>query len=270
MAYKSRYEQQLANALGKITNREKFQYDFNADPMYQAYKDQYTKLGNEAAQNAAANVSALTGGYGNSYATTAAAQANQQYLTKLNEQIPTLYQQALSKYQMEGDDLNNIYSILSDAENRDYAKYRDQVADEQWQKNYEMALNQFNESTRQWNENFNYQKQQDALKAAQAAAKAAVGSGGATKTSATGKTDKTDNKQTKSEWYGSEAGIPTNVPYGQTLTQTQTQAAAVKKQYNAADAPQVYSDYLVGLVNSGKITQKKANQLMEDFMAGRI
>ena len=177
MAYKSKYEERLSDALDRMTNREKFNYDFNADPMYQMYKDQYTKLGNEAAQNAAANVSALTGGYGNSYAATAAAQANQQYLTKLNEQIPALYENALRKYQMEGNDLKDAYSALGDAENREYSKYRDEVADnqwreqfdygkerdkvsdEQWQKNFDQALRQFDESIRQYNENMAYNKE---------------------------------------------------------------------------------------------------------------
>lgn len=128
-AYTSKYQAQLDNALNAITNRKAFSYDFNADPMYQMYKDQYTKLGNEAAQNAAASVSALTGGFGNSYATTAASQANQQYLTKLNEVIPELYNLAMNRYRMEGDELNNRFNVLGQAEDRDYGRYRDQVAD---------------------------------------------------------------------------------------------------------------------------------------------
>lgn len=174
MAYKSKYEDQLANALNRVTNRKEFSYDFNADPMYQMYKDQYTKLGNEAAQNAAASVSALTGGYGNSYATTAAAQANQQYLTKLNEVIPSLYEKALNKYMIDADSDNAALSALSDADARDYEKYRGDVADEQWQKSFDennrqwqaqhdQALKQFEESVRQYNEQFAYGKERDAI-----------------------------------------------------------------------------------------------------------
>ena len=129
VVYNSKYQASLDNLLGQIQNRKSFSYDFNADPMYQMYKDQYTKLGNEAAANAAANVSALTGGYGNSYATTAAAQANQQYLTRLNEVIPELYNLAMNRYKLEGDELNNKYNVLGTAEDRAYGKYRDQVAD---------------------------------------------------------------------------------------------------------------------------------------------
>ena len=174
MAYKSKYEEQLANALNNLTNREKFSYDFNADPMYQQYKDQYTKLGNEAAANAAANVSALTGGYGNSYAATAAAQANQQYLTKLNEMIPSLQQQALNKYMMEGDELNNVYSTLSDADSRDYSKYRDEVADQQWQQNFEEQIRQYNQDFAE--NKRRYDQEWTASQAAQAAAQALLNS----------------------------------------------------------------------------------------------
>ena len=153
MAYKSRYETQLASALGNITGRDKFKYDFNADPLYHMYKDQYVKLGNDAAANAAATVAGLTGGYGSSYATTAAAQANQNYLTKLNDIVPQLYNQALNAYMAEGDRLTDLYKTLSDAEAAEYSKYRDTVADDQWQKN-------FDENVRQWQENYNENKRQ--------------------------------------------------------------------------------------------------------------
>ena len=127
--YQSRWQSQIDNALNAITNRKAFSYDFNADPLYQAYKDQYTKLGKEASMNAAANAAALTGGYGNSYAVTAGAQANQQYLTRLNEVIPELYNLAMNRYKMEGDELNNKYGVLSDADTREYGQYRDKVGD---------------------------------------------------------------------------------------------------------------------------------------------
>lgn len=129
VTYNSKYQAALDSVLGQIQNRKAFTYDFNADPLYQAYKDQYTKLGKEASMNAVANAAALTGGYGNSYAVTAGAQANQQYLTKLNEMIPELYNLAMNRYKLEGDELNNRYGVLGSAEDRAYGQYRDQVAD---------------------------------------------------------------------------------------------------------------------------------------------
>jgi len=123
--YNSNYSDQISSVLDKLINGEKFSYDFNADPLYQQYKDSYTKLGAVAAQNAAANVSALSGGYGNSYAATAATQANQQYLTELNEVIPELAEQALEKYQMEREDLYNQYGVLSNQDETEYGRWSD-------------------------------------------------------------------------------------------------------------------------------------------------
>ena len=128
-AYSSKYQSQIDALLDKINNREKFSYDFNADPLYQQYKDSYAKMGKEAAINAAANAANLTGGYGNSYAATAAAQANQQYLTQLNDVIPELYNAAIDKYQMEGQDMLSQYGALSDAEQNAYTQYRDGIND---------------------------------------------------------------------------------------------------------------------------------------------
>lgn len=161
--YQSKYGTQIDSTLNKIVNRQPFTYDFNADPLYQNYKDQYTKLGNEAAMNAVANASALSGGYGNSYAATAGAQANQQYLTRLNQIIPDLYNAAMNKYNMEGEQLNNVYATLSNADAADYGKYRDQVADYNTNLNYLQGAYGTQLSNDQWQANYDYNKQRDAI-----------------------------------------------------------------------------------------------------------
>lgn len=160
-AYQSKNQDKISSIMDKITKREPFSYDFNADPLYQNYKDQYVKLGNEAAQNAAASVSALTGGYGNSYATTAASQANQQYLSKLNDIIPELYNAAMSKYQAEADDLYKQFSMYGEQEDRDYSKYRDDVSDYQTNRGYYADRLQQSQANDQWNNTFNYNKYRD-------------------------------------------------------------------------------------------------------------
>ena len=195
--YTSKYDGMIADSLDKIINKKPFSYDFNSDALYQNYKDQYTKLGNEAAINAAASVSGLTGGYGNSYGATAASQANQQYLTQLNNKIPELYDAALKKYEMEVADNYNQFGALQSEENRLYGQYRDsvsdyysdwsnlqngfsnaqaqenadrdynyrvardQVADAQWQKNYDFNASRANVSDSQWDKNFAYQQERD-------------------------------------------------------------------------------------------------------------
>lgn len=161
--YESQYGGMISDTLNKILNKEKFSYDFNADPLYKQYKDQYTKLGNEAAMNAAGAASALTGGYGNSYAASAAAQANQQYLTQLNDKIPELYNAAMNKYQMEQEDLYNQFGALQSEESRLYGQHRDSVSD--YYNDYANLQQGYNSALQQedWQAEFDYRKERDAI-----------------------------------------------------------------------------------------------------------
>lgn len=89
-----------------------FSYDFNADALYQQYKDQYMKQGKMAMQDAMGQASALTGGYGNSYAATAGNQAYQASLENLNNVIPELYQMAYNMHQDKGQNMLNQLALL--------------------------------------------------------------------------------------------------------------------------------------------------------------
>lgn len=126
--YTSKYEQNINDTLDQILNREKFSYDASSDPLYSYYRDRYVSEGDRAAKDAAAKTAALSGGYANSYATTAAAQANQNYLSKLNDIIPTLENQAYNRYQDEGDALNTRLALYRDLENTDYSRYADALS----------------------------------------------------------------------------------------------------------------------------------------------
>lgn len=127
--YTSQWQSQLNDVMDKILNREKFTYDLNGDALYKQYKDQYTNQGKMAIMDTMGQAAAMTGGYGNSYAQNVGQQAYQGYLQQLNDKIPELYNLALSKYQMEGDDLSRQYSMLGTKENQDYSRYRDKVSD---------------------------------------------------------------------------------------------------------------------------------------------
>lgn len=142
--YKSNWSGTINNLMDKIVNQKDFSYDFNADPLYQQYKDQYTQLGKQAALDTQANAAALTGGFGNSYAATAATQANQQYLTQLNNVIPQLYSLAMDKYQMDTDKLYNQFSAVGNQEDREYGQYRDTVTD--WKDDRSYYYNKYNDS----------------------------------------------------------------------------------------------------------------------------
>ena len=123
------YGQSVKDALNKINNREKFTYDLNGDALYQQYKDQYMNQGKLAMQDTIGQASAMTGGYGNSYAATAGNQAYQGYLQKLNDVVPELYQMALDKYNKEGQDLKDNLAINQSLYGTEYGEYRDRVAD---------------------------------------------------------------------------------------------------------------------------------------------
>ena len=127
--YQSAWQTQLNDTINKILNREKFSYDLNGDALYQQYKDQYMLQGQKAMMDTMGQAAAMTGGYGNSYAQSVGQQAYQGYMQQLNDKVPELYQLALSKYQMEGDDLAQQYGILGAQEDQDYGRYRDQMSD---------------------------------------------------------------------------------------------------------------------------------------------
>lgn len=123
------YGNALNDIINKINNREKFSYDLNGDALYQQYKDQYMNQGKLAMLDTIGQASAMTGGYGNSYAVTAGNQAYQTYLQKLNDVVPELYQIAYDKYSKEGDDLYNKVSLYNTMYGNEYGEYRDSISD---------------------------------------------------------------------------------------------------------------------------------------------
>lgn len=135
------YGDSLKQAMNKITNREKFSYDLNGDALYQQYKDRYINQGKMAMMDTVGQASALTGGYGNSYAVTAGNQAYQESLKGLNDIVPELYQLAYDKYNREGEELYNQYSLINNAYNTEYGEYRDKVAD--WNTEAERLSNRY-------------------------------------------------------------------------------------------------------------------------------
>lgn len=134
--YQSTWQDQLNETLQQILNREKFSYDLNGDALYQQYKDQYVTQGKMAMMDTMGQAQAMTGGYGNSYAQSVGQQAYQAHLQELNNKIPELYQLALNKYQMEGDELKDQAALMAQQEELDYGRYRDQVADWQTERDY--------------------------------------------------------------------------------------------------------------------------------------
>lgn len=135
-AYESKWQQQLADTLAQIQNREKFTYDLNGDALYNQYKDQYVRQGQLAMQDTIGQTAALTGGYGNTYSQNAGQQAYHGYLQGLNDKVPQLYQMAYDMYNTEGQKMMDMYAMLGQQEAMDYDRYRDTVGDYEAKRDY--------------------------------------------------------------------------------------------------------------------------------------
>ena len=125
--YQSQWQGQINDLLNKYQNRGPFQYDINADAMYQQLLDRYVQQGQQAMMDTMGQAAAMTGGYGNSYAQSVGQQTYQGYLQGAYDMMPQFYQMALDRYQMEGDDLLNQYGLLSNQEDRAYGQYMDML-----------------------------------------------------------------------------------------------------------------------------------------------
>lgn len=141
-AFSSKYTANLENLYGQIMNRPGFSYNMNNDAMYNIYKDLYQQQGKSAMRDTVAQSAALTGGYNNSYATTAGSQAYQSYLERLNEMVPQLQQNAYNMYQDETNSMYNKANLTQNLWQQDYGQYRDSVSD--WQKDRDYASNFYN------------------------------------------------------------------------------------------------------------------------------
>lgn len=125
-AYENKYDSVIQDLYQQITNRKPFSYDINGDALYDIYKEQYTQGGKQAMMDTMGQAAALTGGYGNSYASAAGNQAYQQYMTQLANKVPELEAQAYERYAAEGEDLYNRYGLAQDAEQQAYDRYSDE------------------------------------------------------------------------------------------------------------------------------------------------
>lgn len=126
-AYQSQYQAGMDNLMGQIQNRPKFQYDVNSDALYQQVAQNYIRQGQQAMMDTMGQASALTGGYGNSYAQMAGQQAYQGYLQGLTDLAPQYQQMAYQQYQAEGDDLLNKYALLAQQEESAYGRYQNDL-----------------------------------------------------------------------------------------------------------------------------------------------
>ncbi len=116
--YTSRWESRLQSTLDDLSGRQ-FTYDVQKDPVYDSYRRAYTRKGRLAMEDTLGKTTALTGGYGNSYAATAAQDSYNGYMQALTDKIPELYQLAQERYDRETEQLHQQYKLYLEQEDRD-------------------------------------------------------------------------------------------------------------------------------------------------------
>lgn len=129
--YVGAYDQQIDELLNKLLNREEFAYNSEEDPLYQQYKELYTKQGQLAMEDTMGVAAGLTGGYSSSYSEAVAQQQYNAYLQKLTELMPEFYDRAYGKYQDEGTNMKDLYGMYIDRDQVDFQRYQQEVANAQ-------------------------------------------------------------------------------------------------------------------------------------------
>lgn len=153
--YQSNYDSRIDSLLTKILNRDDFSYDVEKDPLYQQYAAMYQREGDRAMRNTLAEAAASAGGM-NTYATTAAMQANNYYNSQLNDRIPELYQLAYNMYLNDKESMVQDLGILQNMDATQYGRYRDTIND--WYNDKNFAYNAYQNAIGQgnWQTNHNY------------------------------------------------------------------------------------------------------------------
>ena len=174
--FESKYEGQISDILDNILNRPKFSYtaeDMTNDDLYKMYRDQYMRQGNLAMRDTMGNAAALTGGYGNTYASAAGQQAYDNYVSMLNDKALDFYDRAYQRYNDEGQNLYNQMNVVTGLDNTDYQRHRDTVSDYyndlnyyngRYNQEYGYDYGQYQDQVAadQWAQEFAFQKQQAA------------------------------------------------------------------------------------------------------------
>lgn len=150
----------------KIMNRGEFSYDVNKDKLYQQYRDLYAQMGRSAMEDTMGQAAALTGGYGSTYSQNAGQQAYNAYLQKLNEVVPELYNAAYNRYNQEGQDLMNLYSMArsnaDSAYERDYNQWYNRLQLERGDEDTTYNRQQTEEQKKLTQEETDYERKQNA------------------------------------------------------------------------------------------------------------
>lgn len=139
--HKSKYSKAADQLINEIINQDKFSYDPTKSSLYKQYAKMYQREGDRAMRDTLAEVAMGAGGM-NSYAVTAAQQAQNYYNSQLNDRIPELYQLAYDMYLADKESKIQDLGILQNMDATQYARYRDTMNDWQNDRNFAYGVYQ--------------------------------------------------------------------------------------------------------------------------------
>lgn len=160
--FESSYSAQIDALLNQILNRDAFSYDAASDPLYQQYLSQYNREGTRAMNDTLAAAASNAGGM-NSYAITAAQQANNYYASQAEDKIPELYELAYQMY-LDGIDLDmQEMGLVTQLDDTQYNRYRDTMSD--WRNDRDFSYGMYRDDVGdwQWQTNFDYNVGRDQI-----------------------------------------------------------------------------------------------------------
>ncbi len=134
--------------LTEILNRDDFSYDVTKDPLFEQYARMYQREGDRAMRDTLAEAATSAGGM-NTYAITAAQQAQNYYNSQLGDKIPELYQLAYSMYLDDKESMVQDLGILQNMDESQYNRYRDTMND--WRNDRNFAYGTYLDAMNQSN-----------------------------------------------------------------------------------------------------------------------
>lgn len=125
--YTSQWDSTRNDLIDSILNSSFEDWASGSD--YQYLLDRYTAMGQQAMQDTLGQVSARTGGYASSYATAAANQSYNDYMTALEDAARAMYQDSLNQQRAN-------LGMVNDAEQIDYNRYLTQLGQYNTDRNF--------------------------------------------------------------------------------------------------------------------------------------
>lgn len=125
--YESRNRGTIENLSQQYADRS-FEYDPNTDKAYQDYANMMRESGAKAMADTMGKATAASGGYDNSYAVTAGQQVYNDFAREIGAAQDDFYNQALARFETEGNILLNKLSMAEQKEARDKANWEEDYA----------------------------------------------------------------------------------------------------------------------------------------------